>query len=74
MRELTIQFTDEETLPERIEAYAAHHEISVDHAIHRLLIKGLDGFGLRELSDADYQEAQSLEELFERTGITKPKN
>ena len=45
----------------------------MDLAIHRLLVKGLDGFGLRELSDADYEEAQSLEELFEKTGIAKPK-
>jgi len=40
VRESTVQFSDEETLLERIEAYAAHNKISVNHAIHRLLIEG----------------------------------
>lgn len=73
MRELTIKLADDDRLPELIEAYAAHNQISMDHAIQRLLVEGLNGFGLQELTQADFAEATSVEELFQKMGITQPK-
>lgn len=69
MREFFIRFSDDETMPERMESRAAECGITPEHLIRRAISKYMGDYGLKPLPEGF--EAKSLRDLFEAHGIFK---
>ena len=70
MREYVIRFSDDATMPERIEARATECEITPEQLINRAITQYMGDYGLKPLPEG--YEANSLRDLFEAKGLLKP--
>lgn len=71
MPTLKIEFDDDDTTPDRIAAIARDNGISSEQLVQRAIAQYLGEFGLKPLSEGS--KPQSLQALFEETGVLKPK-
>ena len=66
----TVSFSDNETMPERIEAMAADLGITSEMLIRRALAEHLGGYGLQEIPLGT--KVKSLTEFLIHSGVLKP--
>lgn len=71
MDRFVIEYSDDQTMPDRLRARAAEWNISPEDLIHRAIIAFMGDYGLPPLT-GDIK-AQSLRELFEIAGVLKPR-
>ena len=69
MRQIIVEFDDNETMPERIAAMAADLGITPEMLVRRALAEHLDGFGLRKLPVGF--KATTLKEFLIGSGVLK---
>lgn len=69
MREFFIRFSDDETMPERMESRAAECGITPEQLLRRAITAYMGDYGLKCLPDGF--EAKSLNDLFETHRIFK---
>lgn len=69
MREFFIRFSDDETMPERIESRAAECGITPEQLLRRAITAYMGDYGLK--SPPKGFEAKSLRDLFEGNGLFK---
>lgn len=72
MPKFEINYRDDETTPDHIEQIATEHGITPEQLIRRAITQFLKGYGLQDFPED--QTPQSLGDLFEGTGVTKPKD
>jgi len=66
----TVSFSDNETMPERIEAMAADLGITSEMLIRRALAEHLGGYGLQEVPLGT--KVKNLTEFLIHSGVLKP--
>lgn len=71
MKELRLQFSDDETTLERLVNQASDLGVTPEEWVHRAIAKQLGDFGLRSVPD-DFA-AKSLTQLLEASGVLKPR-
>lgn len=69
MRSITVEFDDNETLPERIDAMASEQGISPQMLVKRAIVEHLGTYGLQSVPP-DFKPS-TLCELFVKSGILK---
>ena len=69
MPRYVIEFSDQDTMPERLEQMASELDITVEELVHRFIADGMKGYGL----DEGTIDAESLDEFLVKAGVRKPK-
>jgi hypothetical protein len=72
MPSFTVEFDDNETMPERIVLMAADLGITPEMLIRRALAEHLDGFGLRDVPPGI--KVKTLQEFLVESGVLKGTN
>lgn len=72
MKELILQFDDQETTLERLTSQAGELGMTPEQWVHRAIAGALGDYGLREVPK-DFK-ATTLTELFVASGVLKPRN
>lgn len=72
MPKLILEYGRRSTDLERLESLAKRHEITREELAKRLISEGLGAHALNPISDSE--EVGSLDELFQKQGLIKPKS
>lgn len=72
MPTFTIEFCDTDTVPERVHELARQHGVDEQTMLKRLIVTGLDGYGLSRAQGEDLRDVTTLQELAENIGAKSP--
>ena len=71
MQKLVIRYSDNETTLDRLTQLSTQLGLTPEELAKRFITEGLGNSGLIELTDADFKDIQSLDEVLRKAGIKR---
>ena len=71
MQKLVIRYSDNETTVDRLTQLSNQLGLTPEELAKRFITAGLGNSGLIELTDADFKDIQSLDEVLRKAGIKR---
>ena len=71
MQKLVIRYSDTETTLDRLTQLSNQLGLTPEELAKRFITEGLGNSGLIELTDADFKDIQSLDEVLRKAGIKR---
>ena len=71
MQKLVIRYSDNETTLDRLTQLSNQLGLTPEELAKRFITEGLGHSGLIELTDADFKDIQSLDEVLRKAGIKR---
>lgn len=71
MQKLVIRYSDNETTLDRLTQLSNQLGLTPEELAKRFITEGLGNSGLIELTDADFKDIQSLDEVLRKAGIKR---